>query len=309
MKWISSYRQKPIKYVNVGASHLSSTVPLYLGWNKPRKNEQYVTLNSSGNINEYYKFVNGSWKHSVTNENDLSDRFLIPTTAASKNFVKYYGTIEVSHGKALYVINSLDREEGSSYYVENTIVDYAAERQFYNDRIKIDLILDNVSDLYVEDGYQMEGWMAKVSGLDANYYFINWPDHSIQYNLYNKSTNNINFKAKIMPESAVYWFRVTDDGDNPIKYDVGPVEYIDDETLIQLTRVGLKEGVDTVIRVLKTDENYPNPELKIRIDSEPEKISKWMIDAIDVADSEHQQAMFFNAEDIHNKKIKIVFTD
>lgn len=61
MKWISSFRQKPIKYINVGDS------ANFLGWDKPRKGVQYVSLDSAGKIEYYYNHINGSWRKTDTN--------------------------------------------------------------------------------------------------------------------------------------------------------------------------------------------------------------------------------------------------
>lgn len=59
-KWINTLTEgwKYVRYINVG----EITNNCYLGWKKLRGNKQYVTVNSTtGNIDWYYNFDNGSW--------------------------------------------------------------------------------------------------------------------------------------------------------------------------------------------------------------------------------------------------------
>ena len=58
-KWITTINGwQHVKYINVGEVTNNS----YIGWKKPRRNQQYVTVNpSTGNIDFYYSFVNGDW--------------------------------------------------------------------------------------------------------------------------------------------------------------------------------------------------------------------------------------------------------
>ena len=59
-KWINTLTEgwKHVRYINVG----EITNNCYLGWKKLRGNKQYVTVNSTtGNIDWYYSFENGSW--------------------------------------------------------------------------------------------------------------------------------------------------------------------------------------------------------------------------------------------------------
>jgi len=59
-KWINTLTEgwKQVRYINVGEVNNNC----YLGWKKLRGNKQYVTVNpTTGNIDWYYNFDNGSW--------------------------------------------------------------------------------------------------------------------------------------------------------------------------------------------------------------------------------------------------------
>jgi hypothetical protein len=59
-KWINTLTEgwKQVRYINVGEVNNNC----YLGWKKLRSNKQYVTVNpTTGNIDWYYNFDNGSW--------------------------------------------------------------------------------------------------------------------------------------------------------------------------------------------------------------------------------------------------------
>ena len=69
-KWIYTLTEgwKHVKYVNVGEVTDNS----YLGWKKPRRKEQYVTINHvTGNIDWYYTF-DGTWHKKDAEGNEIA---------------------------------------------------------------------------------------------------------------------------------------------------------------------------------------------------------------------------------------------
>lgn len=69
-KWIHTSTEgwKHVKYINVGEVTDNS----YLGWKKPRRKEQYVTINPvTGNIDWYYTF-DGTWHKKDAEGNEIA---------------------------------------------------------------------------------------------------------------------------------------------------------------------------------------------------------------------------------------------
>ena len=69
-KWINTLTEgwKHVKYINVGEVTNNS----YLGWKKPRRKEQYVTINpTTGNIDWYYTF-DGTWHKKDADGNEIA---------------------------------------------------------------------------------------------------------------------------------------------------------------------------------------------------------------------------------------------
>lgn len=83
-KWISSITGwTHVRYINMGTVIGNS----YLGWKKPRRKQQYVTINgSTGNIDWYYKFENGTWIRTNADGVDCtmtSSEFTLTLTASN----------------------------------------------------------------------------------------------------------------------------------------------------------------------------------------------------------------------------------
>lgn len=100
MKWITSYSKIPIKYINIG------NPAYYLGWKKPRKNEQYVTLANNGTIAATYRFVNGDWRGKGANGKEyfLADNtYTTNTVEFTRN---YNGTISITTNSQSYNVST-----------------------------------------------------------------------------------------------------------------------------------------------------------------------------------------------------------
>lgn len=156
MRWISSYRQKPIKYVNVG------DYAYYLGWRKPRKNEQFVTLNSYGEIQHTYRYINGEWRRKT----DINEYFL-NTGDKVNNFV-HINPSDSTKGALAYTITEEKNIEvtvqGSSYIL---ITGNAQQSDFS---------LKGTATASPEQGYVVDHWEkddVEISGTQG-VATINW---------------------------------------------------------------------------------------------------------------------------------------
>ena len=93
-KWINTLAEgwKHVRYINVG----EITNNCYLGWKKLRGNKQYVTVNSTtGNIDWYYSFEDGSWHKKDVNGVDYlwtPTEFTLTLAVNNEN----YGTVSAS---------------------------------------------------------------------------------------------------------------------------------------------------------------------------------------------------------------------
>lgn len=116
-KWINTLAEgwTKVKYINVGEVTNNS----YLGWKKPRRNRQYVTINNTnGHIDWYYSFVNGTWHKQDENGVDyLWTPIEFTLTAEANN--ENYGEVAAS----VATPNTYDKTTGK--VVKNTTANVA----------------------------------------------------------------------------------------------------------------------------------------------------------------------------------------
>lgn len=139
-KWINTLVEgwKHVKYINVGEVTNNS----YLGWKKLRGNKQYVTVNpTTGNIDWYYSFENGSWHRKDSFEPTATEYSMLPEeitlTLAVNNenygevsasveapnvYDKTTGKIIKMEGEAVSVTMTATAEEGyeADYWYKDT---------------------------------------------------------------------------------------------------------------------------------------------------------------------------------------------